>query len=771
MYLLTKPALGVGILLLVVSGAGVTQTQAAAQGLPGVGAPAASLSVIQGPAAPVAPATITRDDRGGATVRAVRLTTPLTLDGQLDEEIYKTVQAASGFIQQVPNEGEPATEQTELWVFFDDVNLYIMARCLDSQPEREISTELRRDNSGLIQNESISIVIDTFYDRRNGFTFQTGPLGTLREQAIVDGQLNESWNTVWDVRSSRSDRGWATEMAIPFKSLRYGGSGAQVWGLNVRRIVKWKNEFSFLTAVPAAYGSGGVNRLNVAGTLVGVETPLQSKNLELKPYVTASVMTDRSAAVPIANDPTGDVGLDFKYGLTRGLIADATINTDFAQVEEDLQQVNLTRFSLFFPEKREFFLEGQGIFAFGGAPLQSFGGISRDVPILFFSRRVGLSQGQSVPVVAGGRVTGRAGAYTVGAINIQTDEKVSAGAPATNFSIVRLKRDILRRSTVGLIATRRDPSGAGDANMAGGVDLSLGFFDSLNLTSYYARTTPGTAGGSSSASYRTLFTYGGDRYGAEVEHVAIGAGFNPEVGYVRRTDFRRTHGLARFSPRTPRSQLVRRLSFLGSVDYVEDAARTTVQNRTATGNFDMEFNNGDSFAFDYQHDYEFIPRDFTIAPGVVVPQGGYDYSNMRLGYTVGQQHKVSGRLSTSIGSFYGEGTKKEASYSGYASVNSHLAFEPSMSLAWVKLPDGQFTARVVSARTIITPNPRMMLAALMQYNAASHSLSSSARLRWEYRPGSELFVVYSDGRDTLTGGVSEIVNRSFAVKLTRLLRY
>jgi hypothetical protein len=703
-------------------------------------------------------------------VRAVRLAAPLTLDGRLDESAYETVEAASGFIQQVPLEGEPASEQTELWVFFDDKNLYIAARCLDSQPEREIATELRRDNSGLIQNESISIVLDTFYDQRNGFTFQTGPLGTIREQAIVDGQLNESWNTVWDVRSSRSDRGWAMEMAIPFKSLRYAGSGPQVWGINVRRIVKWKNELSFLTGVPAAYGSGAVNRLNVAATLVGVETPLQSKNLELKPYVTASVVTDRSARV--SNDPTGDVGLDFKYGLTRGLIADATVNTDFAQVEEDLQQVNLTRFSLFFPEKREFFLEGQGIFAFGGAPLQSFGGIGRDIPILFFSRRIGLSNGQSVPVIAGGRITGRAGAYTVGAINIQTDQRASAGATATNFSIVRLKRDVLRRSSVGLIATRRDPSGVGESNVAAGLDANLAFFDSVSVSGYYARTTPKAGEDSkSSASYRTFAEYSGDRYGVEVEHLAIGAGFNPDVGYARRTDFRRSHGQARFSPRTPRSRWVRKLSWQGGFDYVEDAARAVVQNRTASANFDMELNSGDFLSVDYQRDYEFIPRAFTIATGVVVPQGGYDYSNLRAGYTVGQQRKVSGRLSGSLGSFYGDGTKKEASYSGYVGLNPHLAFEPSFSLAWVDLPFGEFTARVLSARTIVTPNPRMMLSGLMQYNAATQSLSSSARLRWEYRPGSELFVVYSDGRNTRTGGVPDVVNRSFAIKLTRLFRY
>jgi hypothetical protein len=755
-----RPAQGAGFLFFVILVVG-TAALSAGQSLP----------PIEGPPPPVGTATINRDG-GRATMRAARISTPITLDGLLNEEVYTAVAAASGFIQQVPQEGEPATEQTELWVFFDDTNLYVSLRCLDSHPEREIATELRRDNSGLIGNESISLVLDTFYDRRNGFTFQTGPLGTIREQAIADGQLNESWNTVWDVRSARSGAGWTTEMVIPFKSLRYAGAGPQIWGINVRRIVKWKNELSFLTGVPAAYGSGGVNRLNVAATLVGVETPLQSKNLEVKPYATSSLVTDRSAPVPVSNDLRKNVGLDFKYGLTRGLVVDATVNTDFAQVEEDLQQVNLTRFSLFFPEKREFFMEGQGIFAFGGAPLNPFGGgIGREVPILFFSRQIGLSQGQSVPVIAGGRLNGRAGAYSIGALNIQTDEKPSAGAPATNFSIVRVKRNILRRSSIGVIATRRDPGTAADANLAAGLDANFDFYQNVSLSGYYARTSASGTTAVSRSSYRMLGEYGGDRYGFEAEHLAIGAGFNPEVGFVRRTDFRRTHGKARFSPRTPRSRLVRRLSWQGGFDYVEDQARTVVQNRGASANFDMEFNSGDSLSVDYQHDYELIPRDFIIATGVLVPTGGYDYSNLRVGYTVGQQRTLSGTLSASAGSFYGGGTKQEASYSGYAGFGSHFAVEPSLTLAWVDLPYGQFTARVLTGRFIITPNPRMMLSSLMQYNAATSSLSSSARLRWEYRPGSELFIVYSDGRNTLTGGIPDLLNRSLAVKITRLLRY
>ena len=345
------------------------------------GISSASEVTLDGPPAPVAPATINRDDRGRATIRATRITRPLTIDGRLDEEVYVSVPGAGEFVQQLPRESLAATEATEFWVFFDDRNLYLAARCLDSQPGREVATEMRRDDNGVAQNESISIVLDTFYDRRNGFFFQTSPLGTIRDQSISEDSANGSWNTVWEVKSSRNDRGWTTEMVIPFKSLRYAGSGPQVWGINVRRIVKWKNEYDYLSAVPAAYGMGAVNRMNSGGTLVGVETPLQSLNLELKPYAVASLNTDLAAAQPYTNDPARNIGFDFKYGLTRGLTMDATVNTDFAQVEEDLQQVNLTRFSLFFPETRDFFLDGRGIFDFGTG--RTGGG---DVPTVFFSR-------------------------------------------------------------------------------------------------------------------------------------------------------------------------------------------------------------------------------------------------------------------------------------------------------------------------------------------------------------------------------------------------
>lgn len=739
---------------------------------PGPDEPAAAsndLPLINGPDAPVPPAVVARDERGRATVRAVRLPRPLQIDGRLDDEIYQTVPPIGDMYQQLPQEGAAATEPTEMWIFFDDENLYISVRCSDSQPRRLIATELRRDASNLWSaDDNISVALDTMYDRRNGFLFQTNPLGAIRDQAIVDGQNQESWNTIWGVKSMRSAEGWASEMVIPFKSLRYRRAGPQVWGINFRRIIRWKNEYQTLTAVPASYGGMGISQMGVAGTLVGVETPAQSMNLEIKPYAASSLTTDRTAAVPFNNDLTRSAGFDFKYGLTRSLIADVTVNTDFAQIEEDLQQVNLTRFSLFFPEKRDFFLEGQGIFAFGGRSTNAYQSSSSNVPVLFFSRRIGLSNGQSVPVIAGARVTGRTGPFEVGLLNIQTAEKEAAGAASTNFSAVRIKRDIFRRSSFGIIATERRPS-AGDANLAVGADLTLRFYDNLQANAYYARTRTADVSGDTS-SYRGQFEYTGDRYGVSVEHLMVGGQFDPAVGFLRREDFRRSFASGRFSPRPRASRLVRKLTWQGSVDYVTDARSTRLENRSLQGGFGIEFHSGDIFEIQYGHEYELLPQDFRIATGVTVPAGGYESDNVEMSYNVAGQRKISGRATAAHASFY-EGTKSEARYSGRIGFIPQFSLEPSVSLNWVDLPYGNFTAAVLSTRVMVTPTPHLIVSSLIQLNTSNNLVSSSLRFRWEYVPGSDLFVVYSDGRDTSRPGFPELLNRSLAVKITRLVRF
>ena len=711
---------------------------------------------------------MTRDARGRATVRAVRISSPLRLDGRLDESVYAEVRPIDGFIQQLPVEGVPATEPTDVWILFDNENLYIALRCYDSQPDRIVANELRRDNNNIFSvNDTISITLDTFFDQRNAFFFQTNPIGGLRDQAITDGAFNVNWNTVWDAKTSRSEEGYTIEMTIPFKSLRYRASGPQTWGINIRRVVKSKNETSNLTRVPASYGGNGVAQMAVAATLVGLETPAQSMNLEFKPYATASLATDRLARAPFSNDPSANAGIDVKYGLTRGLTADVTVNTDFAQVEEDEQQINLTRFSLFFPEKRDFFLEGQGIFDFGGISGQRASGVD---PILFFSRRIGLNAGQTVPVIAGGRVTGKAGRFDVGAMTITTDAKPSAAAVTTTFSALRLRRNVLRRSSVGLIATGRWPavSGAGDSATAG-VDADLRFYDNVQANAYWARTSSPHLRGDDT-SYRGRFNYSGDRYGLELDRIVVGGNFNPEIGFVRRTDFALSALTARFSPRLRQGRLLRMLTWQGDLEYISDASGDGVQDRSVSGRFGVEFNSSDEILVVGTRKYERLPFDFVISPGVTVPAGGYTYETLDATYTLGQQRKASGRVTASYGSFYG-GTRAALGYTGRVGFSGRFSVEPNLTLNWVRLPYGDFDAPLVGTRFSVTPSARLGFSALTQFNPGARSLTSSARMRWEYIPGSELFLVYSDGRDTSARGYPGLQNRSFAVKITRLLRF
>ena len=314
--------------------------------------PAASAEVqvlFDGPPPPVAPEAISRDASGKATLRAIRLTEPLRVDGRLDEAVYERERPMSDFIQTEPQEGAPATEKTEIWVMFDEDNLYVTFRCFETQPERRIANVMQKDNGNLFQNDGVSFFLDTFYDRRNGVGFMIGPIGGRTDGQITDERWNRDWNTIWDLKTADFDGGWAAEAVIPFKSLRYRPGQAQVWGFNARRIDRGKNEISFLVPMPRQWGANGIWHASVAPTMVGVEVPPGAKNLDIKPYAISNLVTDRTATPRISNDFDPDFGIDVKYGITQNLIADLTLNTDFAQVEADEQQVNLTRFSCSFP--------------------------------------------------------------------------------------------------------------------------------------------------------------------------------------------------------------------------------------------------------------------------------------------------------------------------------------------------------------------------------------------------------------------------------------
>ena len=729
---------------------------------------------IDGPAPPVGSEIFTRDAAGGLTIRATRLPEGLVIDGRLDDPIYATTPSISDFIQQEPDEGEPATEKTEIWVFFDDQNFYVSGRNWDTAPERIVANEMRRDNRSISQNDNFSVMIDTFYDRRNGFFFQTNPLGALRDGLVTDERtLNTDWNTVWNVRTARFEEGWTVEMAIPFKSLRFQQGREQVWGFQVRRGVQWKSEDSFLTPIPRSAGFFAMYRFSDAATLVGVQAQSNSRNVELKPYAISSLTGARNDADLLDNDLGGDLGFDAKYGLTQGLTADFTVNTDFAQVEADEQQVNLTRFSLFFPEKREFFLEGQGIFSFGGASSGRRGGGGGGgglTPILFFSRNIGLSSGDPVPIRAGARVTGRVGDYTVGLLNIQTGEDADLEAQSTNFTVVRLRRDLFRRSTIGVMATSRSiAKDVPGSNQAFGIDANFSFFQNLNIDSYYAATsTPGRTG--NQTSYRTRAQNNGDRYGFSYSHLYVGEDFNPEIGFLRRENFRQNRAEVRFTPRAPSIPAIRRFEYQASFNYVTGASTGTLETRELEGRFQIEFENTDRFFFNVTDTYEFLPEEFDIADDVILPIGGYNYADWRATYFFGPQRRVSGRLTYGSGTFF-SGDRQFMSADGRIEISPKLSLEPRLQVNWIDLVEGAFTTNLVSTRFTYTLSPRLFVGGLLQYNSSSDSLNTNVRLRWEYEPGSDLFVVYTEGRDTDLRGFPRTANRGFVIKYTKLWRF
>ena len=735
---------------------------------------------LDGPPPPSPPAIIARDAAGRATLRAVRLEESLAIDGELDERIYRGIPPASDFIQVLPDEGEPATEQTEIWVAFDDENLYVSGRCHNAAPESEwVANDMRRDGMGL--GQYVGILLDTFHDRRNAVELVINPLGGRLDGQITNERAwNGDWNPVWSVRVGRFDGGWTFEAAIPFRSLRYRPGRQQTWGFNVERRVVWKNEYSALVPLPASWGYGAIMQVSQAATLVGLEAPDAGIDLEIKPYAIGEASGVRAAGPRLSNDMTGDMGLDVKYGVTENLVADLTLNTDFAQVEADEQQINLTRFNLFFPEKREFFLENQGVFAFGGeAGAGQFAGIS-NTPILFYSRRIGLNQGREVPIDAGGRLTGRIGRYSLGMLNIRTARAPAARARATSFSVLRVRRDILRRSNIGALFAGRSASQVGPgSNEVYGVDGLFSFYQNLNVSTYWAETRTRRAGlGDDQTSHRAQLDYTGDRYGLRLERLAVGEDFNPETGFLRRRDFEQSFGLVRFSPRPRSIESIRQFFWEGQLDYITDR-RDLPETRQARGRFAADLENGDLFDVIYNRNYEFLEDPFPIAPGVTIPIGGYRFDDVEVGYQLGQRHRVSGRVSAQHGGFFG-GTKTSlnfglgSAFSGTrVEVTPRLSFEPTLSLNRVDLPVGRFDTTLVSTRAIYALNPLAFVSALVQYNSATGSVGTNIRLRWEYHPGSELFVVYNENRgDALRPNrFPQLENRAFIVKINRLFRF
>jgi hypothetical protein len=389
---------------------------------------------------------------------------------------------------------------------------------------------------------------------------------------------------------------------------------------------------------------------------------------------------------------------------------------------------------------------------------------------VFFSRRIGLQNGQVIPILGGARLLGRGNGFQVGALQMRTEAVDAAGAPASDFSVLRVNRDLLKRSRIGAIATRRGPGATGgDDGYSYGVDSTINPLEELAINTYWAGSSGNEGSANDRSSYRANVTWNADLTGAHVEHLFMGEHFNPEIGFLRRTAFRRSYAQARFSPRPARWQTVRKFYYEASYDYFEDR-HGRPESREAQGVYRMELSNGDQWAVEYSKVFEGLTASFQVTPGVVVPTGEYRFQQTKLLYTSSPQRPLSGTLTLTYGGFY-SGTLREVTWRGRVEFGPRFYAEPTVSLNRFDTPFGEGDANIVSSRLTYTLTPRMFASALVQYQSAGKAVSTNARFRWEYQPGSELFVVYSDGRNTTGPGFPELDNRSLVVKITKLFRF
>ena len=706
------------------------------------------------------------------TIEALRIEAPIRLDGVLDEAAWEQAPVGSSFTAREPEDDRPAAQQTEFSVVYTENVLYFGIRAFDSQPEAIVAKELQRDSDHGRNDDSLAIVLDTFHDQRNSVTFEVNPLGARTDSLVTDEgkDQNIEWNGVWNATARRTTEGWQAEVAIPFATLRFDPAQS-VWGLNVRRVVRRTNEESNWAPIGREIGPRAVSRMyaahwvSLAGDLTGISGVKPGRRLDVKPFVLASAAEEpRNEASGTIDDIDG--GIDLKWGLTKSLTLDLTYNTDFAQLEVDQQQVNLTRFSLFFPEKREFFLENAGIFEFG--PPSPGGGNRPPLMKTFFSRRIGLDRGEEVPIDIGARLTGRAGAWNVGLLTVGT-EAVAAGnrpgAAAAQHSVFRLKRDLGERSSVGMIYTELDPRG-GARNQLYGVDLD---YKPNRQSQFYlfgaASEDEGRSG--DTGALGTGWAYTTRTVRANVDLTEAQGNFNPGSGFLLRRDFRRYHPTVRWEPRVNRG-VVRSWVMEAELDYFERESLGRIESRKLLlAPIGMRTTGDDRFRLAFVNDVEQLFEPFEIRPGIVIPAGLYKFDSIFLRGFSNQGRRLAWRGNINVGEFFG-GDRRSYMLSSFVRLSRHLLTEFQWNYNDVTLPQGDFTATIYTVRLDAAFSPDLRLNTLAQYNEAAQLAGVNVRFNWIYKPGANLFVVYNHNWAAPTFSARETARRELIVKFNYL---
>ena len=701
-------------------------------------------------------------------VTAVLTDEPPRIDGHLDELLWSRVEPVQQFIQVWPEDGSPATERTEVRIAYDEDYLYFAFQNFDATPELIRAKNLERGGRN-DRDDHVYIGLDTYRDGRNAYLFEMNALGTQDDATVTDEGLtidSFSWDAVFRSETVIDDAGWSMEVAIPFRQLRFPEGDDLSFGLMLSRMINRKNERVMWPRIGLGRGSsfGALATVSEYGVLKGLKGIRRGRNLEVKPYAITDIQTDR--AVDAANPAlvnvgefAVDAGVDVKYGITSNLTLDLTVNTDFAQVEADNVQLNLSRFSLFFPEKREFFLERSGLFEHGNARSTQ----------TFFSRRIGLAD----QILAGARLTGQAGPLSLGALNIATGPQLDdfLGSRMVNNAVVRARADVLPRTTVGAIGTSLVTDDR--SNTALGLDGQVRFGVN-SLAEVWATQVWDTEPALTSAAGHALVQVQDDTYGAQASLTSVGSTYAPALGFVRRQDMRRATGQLLYRPLVsiPPLPFVRRLALQTDGTYIE-GQDGEIQTTSLEGEARVDFNRRDAIAVSVERQFERLEDAFAIRPDVVIPADDYTFTQVGLRGETDSSRPVFVQARASAGGFF-DGDRFDVGGTLGWRQSQHLVLEGSLDRSAIDLPAGSFDATTVSLSVLGALNRSLFARSLIQYDNFSRDLQANIRVNWIHTPGSDLFFVFNTayslpGEDPFEVRNAVLRDRAAVLKLTYLV--
>ncbi|MEN8124897.1 MAG: DUF5916 domain-containing protein [Bacteroidota bacterium] len=674
------------------------------------------------------------------TLRASYCETNIKLDGKLDEACWQNAISIENFTQREQNEGEPATEKTKIAVVYNTNQIYFGIWCYDSEPDKISAQQMARDFSWR-SDDNIEIMISPFNDNRNGYLFVTNPNGAMADILIGDEgkEWNKDWNGVWDVVVTRNEKGWFAEMVIPFSTLKFKKEVAQTWGINFERNIRRKKEQVLWQGWSRLYD---VEKISQGGKLTGINDIKQGTKIEINPYVLGGVEFSEGDT-----DTTFKIGGEVNFDITPTFKLNFSINTDFAQVESDRKQINFTRFSLFFPEKRQFFLEGKNNYEMNV-------GSNR----LFYSRRIGIDNHTEVPIIAGIRLFGKLNKTNIGVMSIQTAEKDSIAS--TNYSIIRVKQDIFKQSSIGIIATQKFTKN--HYNRVFGSDFTYStseLFGNKNLlvgTSFAVSDTKtdniSDDLNQNNLTYNVFLSYPNDIVEYDFGFTTVQKGFNSELGFTNRNNYRMLYTELQFNPRFKKLPFFRNLIFK-PIDinyYINDETNDLESIFYEWRPLGFVTKSGEFMELNVQHLFDHPTEDFELVDDVVIPAGEYWDNRLELLFSSFKGRKISGELGVNVGEFY-TGNRQKFEINTYFNIDKHLNFNVDWQRNYIQLPERSFSTDEIGGRIDYAFNPKLQSSVYAQWNTQDEDILINYRINWIPKIGSFFYFVVNQEFDTNEG--------------------